>query len=275
MGSKARDPGADASSVEAYFLPASVALYFAASRIYNAASEIEDCDMNAQTLQEATHAVDAAWQQLKRSPDDAAAQAAYDQAYQDWKRFGGGGRSVGRPASGDQSSLTSTERAQAARARQQQSAAHWEQVAPFVQQLRRAVKAGDDAGVFSIAKSLVKETEMVLSNVQVVHAQPDSDFVVLHGWHGREMMLAFISTDVLDDHFRRREHLSGQQANLVVDRNLEAFARIISAKYERGEHRPYSRFGSPLPRVDISLQDLESSGEEMTSSVLDLQAGFV
>ena len=115
---------------------------------------------------------------------------------------------------------------------------------------------------------------MALTNFNVVHAQPDSDFVVLHGWDGKQMVLAFIPTTHLEDHFRRRR-LSGKEANLVVDRNLEAFARIVSAKYERGEYRPYSRAGSTLPRVDLTLEDIETSGEELTSSVLDLGAGWV
>jgi hypothetical protein len=118
---------------------------------------------------------------------------------------------------------------------------------------------------------LVKETEMILQHVQVIHAQPDSDYVVLNALHGRQMVLAFIAVIHLDDHFRRR-HMSGREANLVVDRNIDAFARIISAKYERGEYRPYSRFGSTLPRVDITLDDIEASGEELTDSVLNLKA---
>lgn len=228
--------------------------------------------MDATNLHKATLAVDEAWQQWKQTPN-ATTEAAYDRAYHSWKRLGGE-RSVGRPPSGDQTSLTSTERAQAARARQQASAARWEKVAPLIQQLRRAVDGNDTATITSIAKSLVKETEMVLSNLQVVHAQPDSDFVVLNGWLGREMVLAFIPTVHLDDYFRR-SHLSGKQANLLVDRNLDAFARIISAKFERGAHRPYSRFGSTLPRVDITLEDLESSGETMTDSVLEQSAMWV
>ncbi len=115
---------------------------------------------------------------------------------------------------------------------------------------------------------------MTLSNVEVIHAQPDSDFVVLHGWDNRQMVLAFIPVMHLEDLFRRQS-LSGQQANLVADRNIEVIARIVSAKYERGEHRPYSRFGSTLPRVDITLDDLDPHKAEMTDSVLDLKAGFV
>ncbi len=227
--------------------------------------------MDITDLQKATMAVDEAWQHWKQAPS-ATTEAAYDRAYHTWKRLGGE-RSVGRPPSGDQTSLTSTERAQAARARQQASAARWEKVAPFVQRLRRAVDANDTATAASIAESLVKETEMVLSNLQVVHAQPDSDLVVINGWHGTEMVLAFIPTVHLDDYFRR-SHLSGKQANLLVDRNLDAFARIISAKFERGAHRPYSRFGSTLPCIDINLGDLEASGEAMTDSVLDMSLNW-
>ena len=91
----------------------------------------------------------------------------------------------------------------------------------------------------------------------------NSDYVVLNAMHGKQMVLAFIEVIHLDDHFRRR-HMSGREANLVVDRNIEAFARIMSAKYERGEYRPYSRFGSTLPRVDITLHDIDASGEKLT-----------
>ena len=223
---------------------------------------------HAVQLEEATAAVDRAWQQWKQRACPGT-EAEYDRAYEDWKRLGGS-RGVGRPASGDQSALTSSERAREARARQQQSAARWEQVAPLIQQLRRAIDSGDAEAISRIAQALAKQTEMMLTNFRVVHAQPDSDFVVLHGWHTRRMVLAFIPTVHLDDHFRRRQRLTGKEANLLVDRNLEAFARVISAKYERGEYRPYSRFGSTLPRIDITLGDIEQSGERFTDSVLDL-----
>jgi hypothetical protein len=225
--------------------------------------------IGATELKDATAAVDDAWRRWKEYPNSET-EAAYDRAYENWKKFGNR-RSVGRPPSGDDSGLTSTERAREARARQQQSATRWEKVAPLIQRMRRAVEVGDGGEVSRIAVALVKETEMVLRNVNVVHAQPDGEFVVLHGWHDRQMVLAFIATEHLDDYFRSREHLSGKRANLVVDRNLEAFARIMSAKYERGEYRPYSRFGSTLPSVDITLEDIVASGETLTDSVLDLE----
>jgi hypothetical protein len=223
------------------------------------------------TLEELTTAVDSAWERLKADPTSENV-TAYDHAYNAWRQSGAA-RGVGRPASGDQT-LSSTERAREARARQQQSAERWERVAPYVQQLRRALEMGDRKAVEDIAAELVKVTEMALQNVQVIHAQPDSDYVVLNAMHGRRMVLAFIEVIHLDDHFRRR-HMSGREANIVVDRNIEAFARIMSAKYERGEYRPYSRFGSTLPRVDITLDDIKTSGEELTDSVLDMQAAWV
>src|SRR5262249_329119 len=65
------------------------------------------------------------------------------------------------------------------------------------------------------------------------------------------MVLAFNPKIHLQD-VLRRDPLTSNQANLVVDRNLDVFAAVISDKYERGEYRPYSRFGSSLPRVDVT-----------------------
>jgi len=223
-------------------------------------------------LKKATEAVDEAWRQWKASPSKKS-EAVYDHAYMAWKKLGGE-RGVGRPPGGDQAALTSTERARAARARQQQSAARWEQVAPVIQRLRSAVEAQDDVGALALAKSLVNQTTVVLKDFSVIHAQPNTDLVVLHCWHGKQVVLASIPKIHLEDHFRR-DRLTGKQANLVVDRNLQAFARIISSKYERGEYRPYSRLGSTFPRVDVTLDDIESSGETLTDSVLSVSAGWV
>ena len=229
--------------------------------------------MNADTnLKKATDAVDEAWRRWKSDPTPKT-EAAYDDAYARWKDLGTG-RSVGRPASGDLTPLTSTERAQAARAQQQQSAAKWERVAPVIQHIRRAAEANDDTRILELAKSLSKETAVLLKNFSVIHAQPDTDVVVLNCWHDRQMVLAFIPKIHLEDALRR-DRLTGKQANLVVDRNLDAFAGIISAKYERGEYRPYSRFGSTLPRVDVTSEEVEAIRETLTDSVLSLSAGWM
>jgi hypothetical protein len=229
--------------------------------------------MNADTaLKQATEAVDEAWRRWKEDPNSQA-EAAYDRAYASWKELGSG-RGAGRPVSGDQTALTSTERAQAARARQQQSAARWERVAPIIQRIRGAVQASDDSAILGLAKSLAKETAVLLKDFSVIHAQPDTDVVVLHCWHDKQMVLAFIPKIHLEDALRR-EGLTGKEANLVVDRNLDAFAGVISAKYERGEYRPYSRFGSTLPRVDITAEEAEAIRETMSDSVLDISAGWM
>ncbi len=223
------------------------------------------------TLKPATDAVDEAWRRWKEDPNRQT-EAAYDRAYASWKELGSG-RGVGRPVSGDQTPLTSTERAQAARARQQQSAAKWERVAPIIQHIRRAVEASDDTTILQLAKSLAKETAVLLKDFSVIHAQPDSDVVVVHCWHDKQMVLAFIPKIHVEDALRR-DSLTGKQANLIVDRNLDAFAGIISAKYERGEYRPYSRFGSTLPRVDITSEEVETIRESLTDSVLNVSAGW-
>jgi hypothetical protein len=245
----------------------------AASIMYLAGNKIKDCSMNTgATLKQATDAVDKAWRRWKEDPN-AQTEAAYDRAYASWKELGSS-RGVGRPVSGDQTPLTSTERAQAARARQQQSAAKWERVAPIIQHIRRAVEASDDTTILQLAKSLAKETAVLLKDFSVIHAQPDSDVVVVHCWHDRQMVLAFIPKIHLEDALRR-DSLTGKQANLIVDRNLDAFAGIISAKYERGEYRPYSRFGSTLPRVDLTSEEVEAIRESLTDSVLNVSAGWV
>lgn len=225
-----------------------------------------------ETLKQATDAVDKAWRHWKENPSSQT-ESAYDRAYSHWKELGPG-RGVGRPASGDEATLTSTERAQFARARQQQSAAKWERVAPIIQHIRRAVETSDDTTVLLLAKSLAKETTVTLMNFSVIHAQPDSDIVVLHCWHDNKMVLAFIPKIHLEDALRR-ESLTGKEANLVVDRNLDVFAELISAKYERGEWRPYSKFGSTMPRVDVTSKEVEAVRDKLTSSVLDIKAGWM
>ena len=104
----------------------------------------------------------------------------------------------------------------------------------------------DHTAVLGLAKSLVKETAVLLKDFSVVHAQPDTCIVVLHCWHVKQLVLASIAKMHLEDYFRR-DRLTGKQANLVVDRNLDVSARIISSKYERGEYRPYFAAGLDLP----------------------------
>jgi len=217
-------------------------------------------------IEKATNDVDKAWERLRSEPSPEN-EAAYDVAYENWKGVSGT-RGVGRPASSDGNALNSSQRAQAARVRQQRSAEKWEKVAPIIQSMREALLAGKYDLVIDKTKEITKATEMVLSEFNVIHAQRDGDFVVLHAFHGKDMVLIFIPKIHLEDHLKK-ERLSGKQANAIVARNIDTFARIISGKYERGEYRYYSREGLTLPRIDIILEDIEKSGELITDTILE------
>lgn len=117
---------------------------------------------------------------------------------------------------------------------------------------------------------------MRLLNLQVNHGQPYSDFVEMYALDNRPIVLAVIPTIHLEDHLQRSS-LTGQQANIVVDANQNAFSRIISAKYEHGKWRDFNWHGSTVRRVDIGLADIEASGETISDSVLAMatQYGFV
>ena len=92
----------------------------------------------------------------------------------------------------------------------------------------------------------------------------------MQAWDDHEMVLVFVPRAALEDYFHRGG-VKGKAANLVVDRNLQAFERIACAKYERGEHRPYARAGSTLRRIDITYEDIQASGEELSDRILDMQ----
>ena len=224
-------------------------------------------------LQRAADAVDEAWRQAKKEATPEA-RDAFDLAYAKWEDLcPPTARGVGRKVRGGDQPMTSSQRAQAARTRQQQSAARWERAVPLIQRLRNAVEAHDPAAIMSAAESLTKETAMALRDFDVVHAQPDSDLVIVTARDGQHTVLTFIPTMHLEDHFRIRT-LSGKQANLLVDRNIQAFSHLISAKYERGDYGAYSRYGSTFPRVDIALEDIESIRESLTASVLAMEGQF-
>ena len=82
------------------------------------------------------------------------------------------------------------------------------------------------------------------------------------------MVLVFIPVIHLDDYFKSK-HLTGKQANLIAESNIKALSSIASAKFERGEIRPYSRFGATLPSVRITLEDILESGEVLNDSILE------
>ena len=61
---------------------------------------------------------------------------------------------------------------------------------------------------------------------------------------------------------------------LLVDRNLDAFKRIIEDKFERDDWQPHNAFGQSYPKLIITLDDMQRSRDALTKEVLDLDADF-
>jgi hypothetical protein len=99
-----------------------------------------------------------------------------------------------------------------------------------------------------------------------------SDDPLIHCQDGRQLMLAYVSRMALMDYFRipGEKRITMQQWNVVVDRNLDAFKRIVEAKYKRGEWEVHNTQGQSYPRVLVRLEDMQCSGEQFTAEVLNL-----
>jgi hypothetical protein len=114
----------------------------------------------------------------------------------------------------------------------------------------------------------------------VVHERPDAsvflDDPLVHCHAGRQLILSYVSRQALMDYFRipGGVHITLQQWNLVVDRNLNAFKRIIEAKYERDEWEVHNAYGQSYPKLVLTLEDMQQSGFEFSIEVLNLDAGF-
>src|SRR5476651_887211 len=118
---------------------------------------------------------------------------------------------------------------------------------------------------------------MKLTAFAVVHSRSDGvehtvDAPLIHCFDGKHVVLAYVSRTALEDYFGLSARPSMDDSNLLVDRNLEAFSRIVAAKYERGERSVYDAFGQSYPRIDVTLDDMQSSGEEFTAEVLKVKA---
>lgn len=113
-----------------------------------------------------------------------------------------------------------------------------------------------------IAATLVQATRLAVKELRIVHLRPDQDVVGLSGVHDKQPVLGVIARTHLEDHFRRR--MTAKEANQAVDRNIEAFGRIVAAKVERGDCRSVARAGDVVPCVEITRADIEASGEMMS-----------
>ena len=111
---------------------------------------------------------------------------------------------------------------------------------------------------------------MALTDLMVIQEGHDYhvEGTLVRALDGRQTVLALVHRTALEDHFRAPGGLTFEQRNLLVDRNLPAFERVIAAKYERGERSVLPRFGRDIPLVEITLADIERSGEALSDSVL-------
>ena len=121
---------------------------------------------------------------------------------------------------------------------------------------------------------------MALVGFAVVHARTDGeehtvDEPLIHCCDRNQLVLAFVERTALADYFSMARRPGMRVSNLIVDRNLEAFSRIVTAKYGRGQVDAYSAYDDQtFPRVDITLEDMERSGEQFTADVLKPEAAF-
>jgi hypothetical protein len=122
-------------------------------------------------------------------------------------------------------------------------------------------------------------SNMALSGFTVVHARSDGeahsdDAVLLHCFDDRQLVLAFVGRAALTDYFRLPQRPTMRESNLIVEQNKEAFAGIVTAKYERGLTSQHNRFGQSYPRVDVTLDDMLRSGQRFTADVLKPEVAF-
>jgi len=121
---------------------------------------------------------------------------------------------------------------------------------------------------------------MKLSMFAVVYERGDVftflDDPLVHCYADKQLVLTYISRQALMDYFRvpGNSHVTVQQWSLVVDRNLDAFKRIIEAKYERDDWKVHNAYGQSYPKLVVTLEDMQRSGEEFTAEVIYLDAGF-
>ena len=94
---------------------------------------------------------------------------------------------------------------------------------------------------------------MKLSMFSVVHERGDTapllDDPLIHCQAARQLVLAYVSRTALMDYFRvpGDKRITLQQWNLVVDRNLEAFKRIIEGKFEHDEWEVEKDWAKAIP----------------------------
>jgi hypothetical protein len=86
---------------------------------------------------------------------------------------------------------------------------------------------------------------------------------------GEQLVLAYVSHTAFMGYFHvpRDMRITLQQWNLVVDRNLEAFQRIIEGEFERDEWEMQESY----LRMLITLEDMQKSNEEFRAQMSDFR----
>ena len=123
----------------------------------------------------------------------------------------------------------------------------------------------------------VRGCSMELSTFAVVHARGEGfGDPLIHCHAGKQLVLTFVAREALEDYFRvpGEARITLNQWNLVVDRNLDRFKRIIQAKYESDDWQVHNAYGQNYTRLLVTLEDMQRSGEQFTIEVLNLDATF-
>jgi hypothetical protein len=118
---------------------------------------------------------------------------------------------------------------------------------------------------------------VALTNFSAEYHYDSSDRVLVHAFDGRQMVLAFVSREAVDDAWPQRR-LTKEDRKLLVARNLDVVGKLIAAKYEAGEVSIYHGTGAQnFPQVIVASADLAAVKHELSdAAVLDMaaNAGF-
>jgi hypothetical protein len=116
---------------------------------------------------------------------------------------------------------------------------------------------------------------MAVKNFAVIKAEHREEGAVVEFWDDAERRIAIIQRAALNHAFDRMLPFGSAQRRLdvpawnrFVDENLPAFARIISARYQRDMVTH-----GPVARVEVTYSDIQDSDENFTRNAL-LDAGL-
>jgi hypothetical protein len=113
----------------------------------------------------------------------------------------------------------------------------------------------------------------MLKNLCATAVATNSDLIAIYAENGKTHTVACVVTlDTLGDLFRKST-ISQADARRVVSAEIDKFAKVISAKFEKD---PFSFTPNPdapnVRRYDLTLHDLQVGGQTYSGSVLDAPA---